>query len=63
MLRARGGSDRDEEVVPRRVLGGVLVQRLTTGLQEEDKVLGLVCVGGILPVYVEAVEAPVLDKL
>jgi hypothetical protein len=58
-LRAGGGRDGEEEVVAWRVAGGVGVEGLAAGLEERDVVLGFGGGGGVFPVDVEAVEAPV----
>jgi hypothetical protein len=58
---AGGCGDGEEEVVAWGAFGGVGVQGGAAGLEEEDVVLGFVCGGGVLPVDVETVKAPVCD--
>jgi hypothetical protein len=46
-------------VIAGRVLGGVGVKGFAAGFEEQDILVGLVRVGGVLPVYINTIKAPI----
>jgi hypothetical protein len=63
VLFAGRGGDGEQEVWAVRQGAGVGVELGADGVQEEDHVVGLGGVGGVLPVDVDAVVSPVLEEL
>jgi hypothetical protein len=59
---AGGRGNRDDELVAWSILSRVCVQSRSHGRQQEHKVGGLGLRGGILPVNVDSVHAPVLHQ-
>ncbi|CEI62153.1 unnamed protein product [Fusarium venenatum] len=62
VLRTSRCSNRQLEVVSRSILPRVSVELIAYSLEEKDHVIGLSVVGGILPVDIDTVKAPVLHK-
>lgn len=63
VVRAGGEGHAQEEMVVARVLGRVAVEGLANGAQERNHVVRVGVVGRPLPIDIDSVKAPILDKL